>query len=123
MSKARWILLLSALLLLLSGCREETLPSKPEVFPSEPVSDLPLQLPPERELENPDSVDPEVPLLCIAETREDAEKVASLYGITLVDYQDGVASFFTEEDPREVLQRGKAQGWPELSLNRQKHLS
>lgn len=60
----------------------------------------------------------EVQLLGEAESREDAEELAKLYGITLVDYKNGLGRFHTEEDPREVIRRGKDNGWPELVLNR-----
>ena len=58
------------------------------------------------------------PLMCSAETQEEAEAIAGQYGIELVEFSYGVATFFTEEDPREVIQRGIDNGWPELSLNR-----
>ena len=58
------------------------------------------------------------PLVCSAETLEEAEAIAEQYGIKLVDFSYGVATFFTEEDPREVIQRGLDNAWPELSLNR-----
>lgn len=58
------------------------------------------------------------PLVCPAETLEEAEAIAEQYGIELVDFSYGVASFYTEEDPRELIQRGIDNGWPELSLNR-----
>lgn len=57
------------------------------------------------------------PLLCLADSREEAEKIAELYGITLLSYEFGTAVFSTQEDPREVIRRGQEQGWPELSLN------
>ena len=34
-----------------------------------------------------------------------------------MEYGYGVASFHSEEAPETVIERGKAQGWPELSLN------
>ena len=59
----------------------------------------------------------EMPLICSADSQEQAEQIAAQYGITLVEYSYGVASFYTEEDPAAVIRRGKEQGWVELSLN------
>lgn len=60
----------------------------------------------------------EAPLICSASSQEEAEAIAEQYGITLVEYSDGTAAFYTDEDPREVIRRGIEQGWTELSLNR-----
>lgn len=57
-------------------------------------------------------------LMGFAESQEDAEALAELYGITLVEYQNGLALFHTDEDPKEVIRRGQENGWQELSLNR-----
>ena len=65
----------------------------------------------------PSDYDKEAPLICTAESREEAEAVAGQYGITLVEYSYGVATFYTEENPNAVIQRGIEQGWTELSLN------
>ena len=59
----------------------------------------------------------EAPLMCSAESQEEAEAIAGQYGITLVEYSYGVATFYTEENPNAVIQRGIEQGWTELSLN------
>lgn len=56
-------------------------------------------------------------LLSIAETIQDAEKIAELYGITLICYQDCLAVYHTEKDPSELIRLGAENGWPELSLN------
>ena len=57
------------------------------------------------------------PLICSAESEEEAKQIAEQYGIRLVEFSYGVASFYTEEDPAEVIRRGLEQGWTELSLN------
>ena len=59
----------------------------------------------------------EEPLICSAESQEEAQQIAQQYGIRLVDYSYGVATFYTEEDPAEVIRRGIEAGWTELSLN------
>ena len=50
-------------------------------------------------------------------TLEEAEEIAELYGIELVDFSYGVATYHTEEDPGEVIARGEAEGWPKIALN------
>ena len=65
----------------------------------------------------PQNISEEEPLMATVESREEAEAIAQQYGITLVSWGYGIATFFTEENPQDVIQRGLAQGWPELSLN------
>jgi len=57
-------------------------------------------------------------LMASAADQGAAQALAEQYGITLVSYSDGVAVFHTDEDPQAVSDRGRAKGWPELSLNR-----
>lgn len=59
----------------------------------------------------------EEPLMCSAESQAEAEEIAEQYGITLVSFSYGVATFHTEDDPRDVIQHGIEHAWPELSLN------
>ncbi|MBR5559380.1 MAG: hypothetical protein IKU72_03955 [Oscillospiraceae bacterium] len=56
-------------------------------------------------------------VFCLAQTEEEAEAIAARYGIELVDFESGVAAFHTQEDWYELIERGKEQGWPELSPN------
>ena len=67
--------------------------------------------------EIPAPIDEERPLVALAETREEAQSIAELYGIELADWGYGVATYRTDEDPREVIRRGQENAWPELSLN------
>lgn len=57
------------------------------------------------------------PLLALVKSREEAEKLAEVYGIELVSCADGVASFFTEQEPAELIRLGKERGLPELNIN------
>ena len=57
-------------------------------------------------------------LICLADSREEAEEIAKSYGIELVHFSSGVASFHTDGDPADVIKRGKEQGLKELSINR-----
>ena len=69
--------------------------------------------------------DPEVvegeELLCLADSKEEAQKIADQYGIELVNFNYGVATFHTEDDPQKVIDMGKEKGYPELSLNGYSH--
>ncbi|WP_026517875.1 hypothetical protein [Butyrivibrio sp. MC2021] len=56
-------------------------------------------------------------LLCLAQTEEEAKKIAELYGIELVEFSYGVATFHTTENPGDVIKRGLEKGYPELSIN------
>lgn len=56
-------------------------------------------------------------LFAVTDSREDAEKIAELYGIELAEYSSGVASFHTEEAPGAVIQQGEENNWPRLEIN------
>ena len=56
-------------------------------------------------------------LLCLASSEEEAQKIADLYGIELVSFVQGVATFHTEENPMDVINRGTENGYPPLELN------
>ena len=113
MRKVGKILIAVLLMALLGGCTAKeptaTAPSNPTQQEAGTVYTEPIYA--------------EAQLLGEAGSRKDAEELAELYGITLVEYKNGVARFHTEEDPREVIRRGKDNGWPELVLNRISHLS
>lgn len=63
------------------------------------------------------SVAPGEELMASCASREEAEALASLYGVELVRYDYGVASFHTTEDPAAVIRRGEEKGWPPLEFN------
>ena len=87
--------LIPALLINLFGCKKAPEPMTPV---STPYSE-------------------EEPLMATVSSREEAEELAELYGITLVNYGYQLATFHTDEDPREVIAKGEKNGWPELTLN------
>ena len=60
-------------------------------------------------------------LMCLIDTKEEAEAIATQYGIQLVEFAYGVATFHTDENPNDVIAMGKKLGYPELSLNRVMH--
>ena len=95
------ILIMLLLMTLLCGCKkEQEMPFPTVVLPTEVMD-----------------VYGEAQLLGKAASREEAENLAALYGIELVEFKNGLGRFHTEEDPKEVIRRGKENGWPELSLN------
>ena len=51
------------------------------------------------------------------DTREEAEKIGELYGITLAKYDNKIAVYDTDKDPYEVIEMGQEQGWPRLFIN------
>lgn len=62
------------------------------------------------------------PLMATVDSKEAAEEVAELYGITLVSCENGVAVYQTEEEPMQVIARGQENGYPQLSLNFKREL-
>ena len=44
-------------------------------------------------------------------------QVQEQYGIEFVSFENGLALFRTEENPFDVIARGKENGYPELSIN------
>lgn len=56
-------------------------------------------------------------LMSEAETEEKAREIAEQYGIELVSFENGIALYYTEEDPFEVIARGQENGYAQLSVN------
>ncbi|WP_092643149.1 hypothetical protein [Acetanaerobacterium elongatum] len=56
-------------------------------------------------------------LLCLTQTKQQADEIAQLYNITLKSFDNGIAVFTTEEDLQTVIDRGKKNGWVELYKN------
>lgn len=52
-----------------------------------------------------------------AQSEKEAEEIAELYGIILLEYRENIALFQTEEDPLDVIARGEKEGYPQLWLN------
>ena len=57
-------------------------------------------------------------LMALVSSEDEARAVAGQYGIILVTYGQGVATYHTEEDPAAVVQRGRDNGWTPLAVNR-----
>ena len=62
------------------------------------------------------------PLMAVVDTEEEARKIAELYGITFVSYENGIAVYQTDEDPMQVIARGQENDYPRLSLNLKREL-
>ena len=56
-------------------------------------------------------------LVGLADTREEAEKMAQDYGILLLSYSENVAVFQTDKTYEEITEIGKNKNLAELSLN------
>ena len=117
MKKIITVLLLMALL---AGCTATADPTVPA--PTKPLQQetVPPTVPSEPENPVTEPAYTDVQLIGGATSREEAEGIAELYGITLVEFRNGLARFHTEEDPRDVIQRGEDNGWPKLELNQVK---
>lgn len=57
-----------------------------------------------------------------ASSQEEARSIAESYGIQLCSYAANIATFHTDDDPHQVVRRGREQGLPELSVNGQAEL-
>lgn len=56
-------------------------------------------------------------LLAIVASQEEAEKIAELYGITLVSVNDSLAKYSTDKDIQELIRLGHENGWPPVEPN------
>ena len=104
MHKYLILLLLPVLLAVLCACRREV-----------PLASSPS--PTASTGETGSLINEEAQLIASAATPEEAQEIADLYGITLVEHKRSFALYRTEEDPKAVIQRGRDNGWPELNLN------
>lgn len=57
-------------------------------------------------------------LWAMVSSAEEAEEIAALYGIELVSFAQGVATYHTDEDPASVVKRGRENGLPAIAINR-----
>ena len=65
--------------------------------------------------ENNDSANKEV--IALADTREEAEEIAELYGIELNTYSYGVATYTTDKNLQELIDLGVENDYPTLTPN------
>ncbi|MGN1315098.1 MAG: hypothetical protein ACI4VG_08840 [Lachnospiraceae bacterium] len=64
-----------------------------------------------------EETDGEAGLMATPETLEEAEKIAELYGITLISYENKVAVYLTDKDIQELIRMGKEKGYPTIDVN------
>jgi len=107
--KKTLILLFIILMLMTVGCGRE----KTEMYKKETAS---------AENASVQSYSKDKPLFAIAGSEDEAKKIADDYGIELVEYSYGVASFNTDKNLKELIEWGKAQGLPLLEINYINHL-
>lgn len=58
-------------------------------------------------------------VIAIAETKEEAKKIAELYGMELVEYSYKIATYMTQKEPVELMKWGKEQGYPTIAVNQE----
>lgn len=58
-------------------------------------------------------------VFAVVDTREEAEKIADLYNISLVIYEYGVATYklSEEQEPYSLIEMGQEKGYPHLEIN------
>ncbi len=56
-------------------------------------------------------------LTALADTLEEAQEIADLYGIELEKYSYGVATYYTDKDISELINMGIEKGYPTLAPN------
>lgn len=61
-------------------------------------------------------------LVALADTLEEAEEIAELYGIELSTYSYGVATYTTDKNTAELMELGEKNGYPALTPNYENEL-
>lgn len=61
-------------------------------------------------------------LTALADTREEAEEIAELYGIELSAYSYGVATYTTNKNLQELIELGTENNYPALTPNYEQEL-
>ena len=56
-------------------------------------------------------------LVALADTEEEAKRIANLYDIDLISFSYGVAVYDTDKDLDKLIKWGEKQGYPRLSIN------
>lgn len=127
MKKRLMLLIIAAALIFTVGCganekipienteQEETETNNTDIYSPSMSGDIAVP-------SNPMEYSKEEPLFALVETQDAAEKIASDYGIELVDFSSGVATYYTDKDPSELINWGKEQGFAPLEINYTSHL-
>ncbi len=56
-------------------------------------------------------------MLALVDSEEEAKEIAELYGMEFERYSYGVATYWTEKNPQELIKMGKEKGYPSISVN------
>lgn len=68
-------------------------------------------------IEEEEIVGEKVSMIALADTKEEAERIAGLYEIELVNFSYGVAEYETTKNPQELIALGEKNNYPALSTN------
>lgn len=82
---------------------------------SEPLSDSRPDV--SEELQEDNGYGEATRMMALADTREEAENIASLYEMELVDFSNGVAVYETTQDPYELMKMGEMKKYPTISID------
>ncbi len=121
MERKRQIVTLGVVLLFVAGVSGCGINRK---LSSQSVEGAELKLAAETEITEPidrgtiDMESEESPqLTALADTLEEAQEIADLYGIELEKYSYGVATYYTDKDISELINMGIEKGYPTLAPN------
>lgn len=70
-----------------------------------------------------DSVDVDAPLFALTDTKEEAEKIAEFYDIEFIGFSDGVATYYTDKDLPEIVEKSNEDDNPRLYLNYKRNIT
>lgn len=116
MKKAIGLLLVSVCLIGLIGCSNNDTIDNPTSSHQE-TTEEPSEISEAQPIEVKQDVVEGEELMCLCENEQEAKEIATLYEIEFVYFANGVATFTTDKDLGEVIQKGKDNGWTELSVN------
>lgn len=66
---------------------------------------------------NPDYENKRTRLVANAATKEEAEEIAELYEIELIEYHKTVAVYETEKEPNALIHLGEEKGYPSIAVD------
>lgn len=69
-----------------------------------------------------DDIDTRTPLFAFADTMEEAEKIAELYDIEFIGFSDGVATYHTDKNLSEIVEKSNEDNNPKLYLNYKRNM-
>lgn len=101
----------------LSGCgNREYAQMTPDSTTSAPLYETPAEFTPTEDENSPQ-------LTALADSLEEAQEIADLYGIELDSYSYGVAAYSTDKDISELLLLGEKNNYPTLAPNQKSEIN